>query len=174
MCNQTVNQEHKVLCIQFPNKCNWPIKKDYIRIITWSTLMEDDIHESVFDGRKQTMNRWNQLHDLEKRKCRWRCWLRQNGVKKFCFTFAEAEQTDEGAVGRAQGWLVLLGGEGFEVRQMGGTGGRERRLGVPVHRRGWWGSLVFSSHVTAPAGQSKPDSIQSNPIMYVWLYVYTK
>lgn len=35
--------------------------------------------------------------------------------KKICFTFAEAEQTDEGAVGRAQGGLVLLGGQGFEV-----------------------------------------------------------
>ncbi len=29
-----------------------PLKKDDIRIITWSTLMEDDIHESVFDCRK--------------------------------------------------------------------------------------------------------------------------
>lgn len=35
--------------------------------------------------------------------------------KKFCFTFAEAEQTDKGAVGGAQGRLVLLGGQGFEV-----------------------------------------------------------
>ncbi len=32
MCNQTVNQEYKVLCIQFPNKCYQPIKKDYIPI----------------------------------------------------------------------------------------------------------------------------------------------
>ncbi len=119
MCNQTVNQEHKVLCIQFTNKCNWPIKKDYIRIITWSTLMEDDIHESVFDGRKQTMNRWNQLHDLEKRKCRWRCWLRQNGVKKIqfhlCWSGTDWQRScrqSAGVARPARGWGVWSASDG--------------------------------------------------------------
>lgn len=72
---------------------------------------------------------------------------------------AEAEQVDEGAVGGAQRWLILLRGQGLEVGQVGGAGGprEDRRVRGPVGGGRGRGRLVIGSHVAAanPDGRAK-------------------